>query len=317
MADGRFHSGVALGNALGVSRAKVWLLFKELDSLGLSVESVKGRGYRMAKVLELLDLDKVMGGLTPTTRSRLGEIELFLSLDSTNSYLMQRARRGASSGSVCFSEHQSAGRGRRGRNWVSPLASNLYMSVLWRFTDGLTRLSGLSLAVAIAVVDAFESLDILGLSIKWPNDIVSDAGKIGGILLEVAGETNGPCYAVIGFGVNIDMPRLASSSIDQPWANIPRGDGLLLRNEIAASLLNQIFRVLVSYEKEGLVPFLSRWHQHDFVRDKAVNIETPNGVVAGIARGIDEHGGLLIEQQSGQLTRYSSGEVSLRVSKAG
>lgn len=312
LADGRFHSGQALGAALGVSRAKVWLSLRVLQSYGVAVEAVKGRGYRLSAPLELLDASVIVARLTPAARAALGDLELFLTLDSSNAYLMQRGAQGLAGGSVCLAEHQSAGKGRRGREWVSPLGCNIYLSLLWRFSEGLTRLGGLSLAIGVAVIDGLKALGVDGLAIKWPNDIVSECGKAGGILLEVAGESNGPCYVVVGIGLNVNMPTSAMSALEQPWANISDHQGRPGRSEVAASLISHVFAALDEFPAGGLEALHGRWTQYDFVRDKEVNIHLHDRIVSGVARGIDRQGSLLVEH-NGQIRTYSSGEVSLRL----
>lgn len=311
LADGRFHSGEVLGHALGVSRANVWLALRGLESYGLQVERLKGRGYRLARPLELLSTESLGAFLTPQTSAQLSNLELFLSLDSTNGYLMQRAAEGAACGSVCLAEHQTAGRGRRGRSWVSPLGRNLYLSLLWRFDEGPMRLAGLSLAVAVGVVEALEKSGIGGLTIKWPNDIFYHGSKVGGILLEVAGESSGPCYVVVGVGLNIDMPATAMAAVMQPWANLPREVSIPSRNELAAQLLNQLFTVMLDYPRHGLAPYHQRWRRYDLAADRQVDLHLHDRVISGVARGVDETGALLVEHD-GRLASYASGEVSLR-----
>lgn len=314
LSDGRFHSGEALGAALGVTRAQIWQIVKSLAGYGVSVESVRGLGYRLPSPLAMLDHDVIVSNLSAATKSSLSAFELFFTIDSTNAYLMTRAREGAPAGTVCVAEHQSAGSGRRGRHWVSPLGRNLYLSLLWRFTDGPARLGGLSLIMAIAVIDALQSLGITGLAAKWPNDIVTSNGKVGGILMEVAGEHDGPCYVVVGIGLNIGMSQSAGHDIEQPWSNIASQNDAPSRNEVTIALLDNIFAAIQRFETEGAAPLLRRWEQYDFTRGKEVDVHLHDRVVTGVAQGIDEHG-FLVVAHDGKLARYSSAEISLRVSE--
>lgn len=311
LSDGRFHSGEAMGSALGVSRAQIWQVIKSLGAYGVVIESVRGKGYRLPGGISLLDSEFITANLSSATKSSLGNVDLFFSVDSTNAYLKKRAREGAASGSVCLAEHQSAGAGRRGRVWVSPLGRNLYLSLLWRFPDGPSRLGVLSLIMAMATIDALQSLGISGLAAKWPNDVVSGDGKVGGILMEVAGEHNGPCHVVIGIGLNIGMPSSAAESIDQPWANITSHESNPSRNEVAVALLDHLFAAIHRFEKEGPAPFLKGWEKYDFARGKEVNVQLHDRQVSGIARGVDERGFLMVEHE-GKLAHYPSGEISLR-----
>ncbi|MEN8168593.1 MAG: bifunctional biotin--[acetyl-CoA-carboxylase] ligase/biotin operon repressor BirA [Pseudomonadota bacterium] len=314
LADGRFHSGEDLGKSLGIGRAAVWKSLQQLSPLGLELHAVSGRGYRLATPVELLSESRISVLLDDNCRNGLSGLQIFHSIDSTSKYLKQAAESGAPSGTVCLAEHQSEGRGRRGRHWHSPYASNLYLSVVWRFNDGMSRLSGLSLAVAVAMMRCFDELGASGTGIKWPNDIISEQGKLAGILLDVAGESSGPCYAVIGIGVNYDMSTTVGGVIDQAWTQLRDCGVTLGRNEVVASLLNNLFKALMLYEQEGFEAFRGEWQQWDMLRDHEVRLQMANETRDGIARGIDESGLLLVEQQ-GKLYHYAAGEVSLR--KAG
>ena len=115
---------------------------------------------------------------------------------------------------VCFAEHQSAGKGRRGRQWVSPFGSNIYMSILWRFQqDGIACTAGLSLAVGVAVIRALKTYGFNEVGLKWPNDIYCQGKKLGGILIEVSGEADGPCAVIIGLGLNLFLPEIQGQTI--------------------------------------------------------------------------------------------------------
>ncbi|MDX1654152.1 MAG: biotin--[acetyl-CoA-carboxylase] ligase, partial [Candidatus Competibacteraceae bacterium] len=233
LGDGRFHSGEELARALGVSRAAVWKHLNSLGRRGLEVHAVRGRGYRLPNPLELLDPEGIRAQLSPSVQGRLAQLEVFDQIDSTNSYLLTRAKAGAPGGSVCLAERQSAGRGRRGRQWISPFAANLYLSVLWRYPDGPALLSGLSLAVGVAMARALEGVGVVGVGLKWPNDLLWRDQKLGGILLEFGGESSGPCQVVTGVGLNVTMPKEPALDIDQPWPDLTTVLGLgLSRNRL-------------------------------------------------------------------------------------
>ena len=155
LADGEFHSGQDLAEAMGVSRTAVWKQVNRLvnDSV-LAIESVKGKGYRIPGGIDLLDAAQVKAGLDARASALMGRLEILDTVDSTNAHLMRLAEQDGLTGLVCTAEQQSAGRGRRGRQWVSPYASNLYLSLLWEFTQGAAALEGLSLAVGVAVAHA-------------------------------------------------------------------------------------------------------------------------------------------------------------------
>lgn len=311
LADGDFHSGEALAKEVGVSRSAVWNALQQLPALGVELYAVHGRGYRLAVPLELLDEARIRAQLKKKSQQYLGLIEILPTVDSTSSYLKQAAAQGAPSGTVAFAEFQSAGRGRRGRSWHSPYGANLYLSLLWRFDEGMNRLGGLSLAAAVALMRCFTGLGASGLGIKWPNDIVAEEGKLAGILVDVAGESSGPCHAVIGIGINYAMPISGAETIDQPWTTLLQHSVNEGRNAVAAALLDHIIDMLLSYQQEGFEPFVSEWSNFDMLRDQAVTVHTATENVAGIARGIDQNGLLLVEQ-AGEQHSYAAGDVSLR-----
>lgn len=314
LADGRFHSGESLGKRLGISRSAVWKSLQRLPALGLEFHAVNGRGYRLHKPIELLDVSAISSLFQDKAKDSLPALQLFPVIDSTNQYLKQAAERGAPSGAVCIAEYQSAGRGRRGRYWHSPYGSNLYFSVLWRFSDSMSRLGGLSLAIAVAMMRCFDSLGAKGLGIKWPNDIVSQQGKLAGILVDVAGESGGPCHAVIGIGVNYAMSRIVGSVIDQPWTHLCATGVEAGRNEVVARLLEHIFHAITLYERSSFQPFRDEWQRWDMLRDQTVSLHLPNESRDGIAKGIDESGLLMVDHQ-GTIRHYASGEVSLRMAE--
>lgn len=310
LADGRFHSGNSLGTAVGVGRAAVWKSLKGLADLGLEVQAVSGRGYRLARPIEPLDVAEIAGGLGPSSRSLLSGLEVLADIDSTNSYLMAGADR-LESGHACFAEHQSGGRGRRGRQWYSPYGANILLSCLWRFGDGTARLSGLSLAVGVALIRALQDLGIGSAGLKWPNDVLIGGRKLAGILLEVVGEANGPCHVVAGIGLNFDMAQDRGAEIDQPWVALRPLCPSLTRNTVAGAVLHHLLLAFAQYEREGLAAFLEEWRGVDLLIGKELTIRSPGFEQQGIARGVDERGLLLVDTAEGP-RRLSSGEVSIR-----
>ncbi len=313
LGDGRFHSGETLARRLGVSRGAVWKALKKMEQdFGLDIQSVRGRGYRLGIPIDFLDTDKIQLALKPATRSRLSVIEVHGSLDSTNQYLYELARQGAENGCVVMAEHQQAGRGRRGRIWVSPFAQNIYLSLLWRFDFALTRLSGLSLMVAITVARALHRVAGIEPQLKWPNDIQFQGRKLSGNLLEVQGESDGPCAAVMGIGVNVNMPAAAAEAIDQPWIDLSTAsNSRVSRNALSAAILDELVMGLIAFSESGLKTFMSDWQRWDGIRGKSVRLIFADHEIEGQAEGIDEQGALLLRNRNG-LRRYHMGEVSLR-----
>lgn len=313
LADGHFHSGEALGSRLGVTRAAIWKQLRRIEAMGLTVHAVRGRGYRLAQPIEFLQSEVIHGGLPTTIQQQLAQIDILTEVDSTNTYLKTRAAQGAASGSVCLAEWQRGGRGRLGRQWISPFGCNLYLSLLWRFTAGPTALAGLSLAMGVALARALGASVDTGLGLKWPNDLQWRGRKLAGILVEIAGESAGPSYAVIGIGINVRMPESVATAIQQPWIDLARITGKFpSRNSLASRVVEELMTALGEFEQYGLTAFLDEWRQLDVTAGRAVQLQLPTGTIDGESRGIDETGALVIQVGS-ELRRYASGEISLRM----
>ena len=311
MADGRFHSGEALGAELGVSRAAVWKTLRGLEAYGLDVQAVPGRGYRLAEPLELLDRRAIRGRVGPDGQDLLTGLEVRPVVDSTNALLRRRAQE-LPGGYACLAEYQEAGRGRRGRDWVSPFGRNLYLSLTWHFDGGAADLSGLSLAVAVAVLRALRRNGVDGVGVKWPNDLLWQDRKLAGVLLEVTGEGNGPWRVVTGVGVNVCMPEGAAEAIDQPWVDVETVRAGLGRNRLAGDLLDELLTAHATYARAGFEPFREDWRAADCIAGREVVLHTGADSLAGRARGVDDSGALLLEA-AGAMQRCVAGEVSLRL----
>ena len=314
LADGQFHSGGLLADELGISRTAVWKAVRKAgDRLGLDVRSARGRGYRLAEPLELLDRDRILAGLDWTRKERIAGLEIHDEIGSTNDSLMAGGRAGAPTGTLCLAERQTAGRGRRGRTWVSPFGANLYLSLLWRYPQGPSGLGGLSLAVGTAVAAVLQGEGVEGIALKWPNDVLWQRRKLAGLLLEVVAEAQGPSMVVVGLGLNTRLGGAQAAAIDQPWVDLETilGQGGYSRNRLAARVLDALMGVLERYGDEGLVPFLPAWDRFDLYRGEQVSILLGEQVISGTNRGVTEMGALRLDVD-GQLRTFQAGEVSLR-----
>jgi BirA family biotin operon repressor/biotin-[acetyl-CoA-carboxylase] ligase len=240
-------------------------------------------------------------------------LEILDQTDSTNAHLMREASAGAPSGPVCLAEHQTAGRGRRGRVWVSPFGANLYLSVLWRYPIAPAQLGGLSLAAGTAVAAALHETGAEGLALKWPNDVLWGRRKLAGLLLEVAGEAQGPIHLVVGVGVNLHMEPAQGEAIDQPWTDLSAvlGGRRYGRNRLAAAVIEALIATLDLFGREGLNPFLEKWNRFDGFRGESVRVVLGDRVTEGVHAGIAGDGALLLETSDG-VRRFQAGEVSLR-----
>ncbi|GAA3718980.1 bifunctional biotin--[acetyl-CoA-carboxylase] ligase/biotin operon repressor BirA [Oceanisphaera sediminis] len=305
LADGQFHSGEQLGEQLSVSRAAVGKHVQALKALGLEVYSVSGKGYRLAVPLQLLDQARLSEALAPN------RAELVPVIGSTNQHWFDLLSR-LEKGDICVAECQTAGRGRRGRPWISPFGGQLIMSMYWRLEQGMAAAMGLSLVVGIAVVEALEAQGFPGVELKWPNDLYLNGRKLAGILVEMSGTAGGPCQLVIGMGLNLLLPQSEQERITQPWAELAELGNIEDRNSLVIAVAHQVQRSLVLFEREGIAAFREQWNRLDYFNGKAVRVLMGEQQIHGIARGIDAQGALLLELESGEIKRFLGGEISLR-----
>lgn len=313
MSDGQFHSGENLGKALGVSRAAVWKALKRLEDGGYPIQRVRGRGYRVPKGASLLSLDKIQQALPDSLSSSI-RWQLLDSAGSTNAELLRSA--GASGGtglSVCLAEQQTSGKGRRGRDWVSPYAQNIYLSVAVPFSEGAQKLEGLSLVVGLVLVETLEACGFQNCGLKWPNDILLDGSKLAGILVEIAGDVTSDCVAVIGVGVNVLMKQ-PEAAIEQAWTSLylSRQDAPLDRNRLVAEFIQRLVVAIDQFRVKGFAPFVESWERRDLWRGLPVRVQAGNTSWSGLAKGVDERGALRLQTGDGEVLLHG-GEVSLRL----
>jgi BirA family transcriptional regulator, biotin operon repressor / biotin---[acetyl-CoA-carboxylase] ligase len=311
IADGRFHSGEDVARELGRSRATLSEALKKAPELGVELFSVRGKGYRLAAPIEFLDVAAIQASLGPHSRVRLQVLD---EVDSTSTRLLSLAAAGAPTGTCLAAEFQTAGRGRRGRTWVSSLGGSLTFSLLWRFERGAGHLGGLSLAVGLAVARALASCGVERAQVKWPNDVVVDLRKVAGLLVETSGEMAGPSVAVIGVGVNYRLADSVVDRIDQPVIDVSRASvRTVARGELLARLLAELERVLASFEREGFAPLRAPWLALHAYQGRRVRVlpagEAPyDATVTDVA----PDGALLVTLDSGRSLALSSAELSLR-----
>lgn len=312
LADGQFHSGQELGEQLNVSRSAIWKQIRKLEDFGIEIYSVKGRGYRLPGGLDLLDEAGFRAQLDAAVAAELGTLRFDLSIPSTNLLAMQDLQQQVGQGRLYVAEQQTAGRGRRGRSWISPFARNLYFSLVWRFPQGAASLEGLSLAVGLGLTRGLRRLGLEGFELKWPNDLLWQSRKLAGVLLEVSGEASGDCQVVTGVGLNIAMPDEQAADIGQPWVDLSEiCGGQPSRTEVLAALLNELVPVLRQFAEHGFEPFVDEWHSLDACRDQRVSLNLGLSAVEGVCRGVSDSGALVLETASG-LESFHGGEVSLR-----
>jgi BirA family biotin operon repressor/biotin-[acetyl-CoA-carboxylase] ligase len=310
LADGRFHSGEELGAALGLSRAAIWKRLQALEALGLDVQSVRGKGYRVAGGLEFLDETTLREGMG---EARALPLVLAMTTGSTNEDALARVRGGDRGPFAVLAEHQQGGRGRRGRSWVSPLGRNIYLSLAWPFDTGASGLEGLSLATGIAVAEALSEFGLDGrVQLKWPNDIWVSGRKVGGILTELAGDMDSACVAIIGVGINGSLPDRLGEDIDQPWTDLARETGQAVpRNALTASLLARLATTCETFAEQGFSAFHSCWATYDALAGQAVTLSSGASTCRGTCEGVSDRGALLLATEDG-VRAFHGGEASLR-----
>ncbi|MCD7098029.1 bifunctional biotin--[acetyl-CoA-carboxylase] ligase/biotin operon repressor BirA [Stenotrophomonas sp. MMGLT7] len=304
-------SGDALAREFGLTRAAVWKRIQGLRAAGVAIDGRAGDGYSLERALELLEADRILAALPARAAPLLAGLEVAWSLESTNSELLRRPAP-AHGAAVLLAERQTAGRGRRGRHWSSPLAAHLYLSLSRQFSGGLARLGGLSLVAGVAVAEALraEGFDQVGL--KWPNDLVVGGRKLGGLLVEGGGEFAGSARAVIGIGVNVHMPAAFAAHIDQPWTDLDSlSAGAVSRNAVAAAILAGLLPALELFDAQGLAPFLARYAGLDALAGRPVRVLQGDLVHDGIAAGLAEDGALRVRMED-DVRLFHAGEVSVR-----
>jgi len=316
MADGEYHSGKALGDLLGVSRTAVWKHLQKLEGYGLPLESLKGKGYRLPGGLELLDEVCISEGLNCTAQEFLSQLDVRQTVDSTNALAMTRAGEGDGHGYVCLAEHQSRGRGRRGRQWVSPFGQSIYLSVVVEFDGGAAALEGLSLAVGVALVRAMATLGAEGVGLKWPNDVLWRGCKLAGVLLEMTGDPAGLCQVVVGLGLNVSLSKQGAQDIDQPWTDMAAVLPGVSRNQLVSAVLNELLPLLASYPTLGFAACRDEWEAAHVYAGQKVKLSTVSEQVAGVALGVTASGALRLDL-GGREESFNGGELSLRVDDAG
>ncbi|WP_253868811.1 bifunctional biotin--[acetyl-CoA-carboxylase] ligase/biotin operon repressor BirA [Microbulbifer sp. THAF38] len=311
LADGEMHSGEALGAALGVSRAAVWKQLQKLEQYGLILQSIKGQGYRLPGGLELLSAESIYRALGEEAGALLRELILFDEVDSTNTQLLSLMEKGEGHAVALLSERQSAGRGRRGRQWISPYGAGISLSVGWEFNGGVQCLEGLSLAVGVAIARALKRFSVPDVRLKWPNDVWCRGRKLSGVLLELKGDLTDRCAVVIGIGLNSGLRNESATAIDQPWADLQQVKPGISRNQLIAAILAELLPLLYSYAEQGFSAYREAWMQLDQFAGQKVTLQAGTQTWCGIAAGVSEKGALELNID-GEIQHFHGGEISLR-----
>jgi BirA family transcriptional regulator, biotin operon repressor / biotin---[acetyl-CoA-carboxylase] ligase len=310
LADGEVHSGEALAATIGMTRARVSQLLKQVEGSGLVLDRVRGRGYRLQDATSFLDRAAIVRLLAAYSASL--RVEVVDHIDSTSSELLRRHPGADIHRLLLAAEWQTAGRGRRGRQWTSVVGGSLTFSLGWRFEQGAGFLTGLSLAIGVAIARALEAAGFAGVGLKWPNDLVHEKRKLGGILIELSGDALGPSLVVVGVGLNVRLPDALRGDISQPFTDLAAIAGAIDRNALLARIAAEMVRVLEEYGRNGFSAFRAEWQRRHALQHLPVDVLLPDGSVAhGSVAGVDADGALLLDR-GGRRLRFVSGEVSLR-----
>lgn len=324
LADGRFHSGEAIAKHFKVTRTTVWSAIQEAENLGVQIFSVRGRGYKLPDPIVMLDQEAILNAIGQ--ERAWFKLELHDTLESTNSYLMKKANQsqaalmgnnGAAHATCVVAQLQTAGKGRRGRSWQAGLGASLTFSLLWRFQMGASALSGLSLAVGVALIRALQAMGVHQAKLKWPNDVLVETAagkqKLAGILIELQGDMDGPSAAVIGVGINVHLPEHVGNKIDQPFTDLHSISADAANpNVLLGSVLKHMAEVLNEFERDGFEALRQEWMQYHAYHNQAVRMLMPDGrEVLGEVVGVAPDGVLLVNTAQGE-QRFSAGEISLR-----
>ncbi len=318
LAPGEPISGAALAAQVGVTRAAIWKQVEVLRARGLPIEARGSAGYRLPWPLQMLDAAQIRAALPEHCARSLGALEVHGELDSTSSELQRRLATAADL-SVVLAESQRVGRGRRGRSWLSPPGLNLYLSCLKRFEPGFAALSGLSLAIGVIVLRMLDELGIAGAGLKWPNDVLAAAGngvrgKLSGILVELSGEYQGPCSAIIGIGLNLRLTPALRRQAGQPTcdlasltAGVPPD-----RNRAAAALVAALAHGLRQFERDGFAAFVDDYARRDLLHGEPLQLSGALGQFEGTGAGVDARGALQVRLADGSLRHIDSADVTVR-----
>jgi BirA family biotin operon repressor/biotin-[acetyl-CoA-carboxylase] ligase len=315
LSSGEFTSGEALAERLGVSRSAVWKATGALKSLGATLHAVRNRGYRLVAGGEPLEAARVRARLPPELARRVRQLDVAWSVNSTNTALLSRPNPPPGFAEVLLAEYQTHGRGRRGRSWIAPPGGAICLSLSWTFQHAPEDLGALGLAIGVCTLRALNEFDLRGVALKWPNDILVDERKLGGILIDLRAEVTGPACVVIGLGLNVALGSTLLRKIAA--TGLPATDLLTAgmerpcRSALAAAVIAACLRGLPEFERQGLRSFVDEWHAADVLRGRLVEVHAAAGIARGTARGIDVHGALLVETAQG-VRRFISGDVTVR-----
>jgi len=320
LSNGAFHTSEKLAKRTRIPRTSLAKIIASLRELGIEIEVEPRQGMRLPRAVDLYDKNTLLEAMSLASRGALVRTDVLLTVDSTNRFVADiDAGLPPGAAQLCVAELQNAGRGRRGRSWLAPFGTGICMSVGWQFAEPPPTFSALSLAVGVATVTALRQLGAADVMLKWPNDLMWKGRKLGGILIELRGESAGPAHVVIGLGINMHMPGAVRLALAEQQAALIADmheilrDRTPTRNIIVAAVVNELIPMLQTFAREGFAPFQGQWQALDAFASATVKVINGPQVTLGIERGVDVDGSLLVDVD-GEVRKFVSGEVSLRKS---
>lgn len=308
LSDCKYHDGDSLGKKLQVTRSAVWKMIKKLTDYGVSITSIKGKGYKLDTPLLLMNHEQIISKLPKKLKNNI-QLEVYETIDSTNEYLKKNFN--PKKISVCISECQEHGKGRLGRSWFSPFGKNLFVSCRIRIEKDICELGGLTLAVSVATMNTLKKFGIES-KIKWPNDVYCNNKKISGNLVEIFAESNNAADVIIGIGLNINMDDIEASDT-LSWTSIKKEiNETIDRNEVAVELISQLYEQIEIFTNKGIAHFLNIVDKNNYLKNKKVTIEQYKKTFCGVVSGIDEQGRLLVTLNDGAQRHFSSGDAHIK-----
>ena len=310
LADGKFHSRQEISKILGISCKKVPAILKLILDPSINLELKQNTNYRIVGGLELLDASYIYNELGEIKRT-LSEIEVLTLVDSTNNYLLNKKE--YSGNYAVFAEQQTAGRGQFNRIWFSNFGKNIALSLLWKFNDPLNKFVGLTLVVGIAIVKALEEYGLQEIQLKWPNDIIHNGKKLGGILIESRYIDNKVKKVVIGIGLNLYNPSNLSflnnnaiTSIFSLQNSPPK------RNLLATLILKNLLHTLIEFQARNFDYFMPDWHRLDYLAGKVITIQNQTLCMDGMAITVNTQGQLCVQIKN-KTFYFNSGEIRVKL----
>ena len=265
--------------------------------------------------MKRIDATAIHDLLDPGVAARMEQLEVFTEIGSTNTYLLEQTAPAAGKHRVAIADHQTSGRGRQEREWISAPGSSLCLSLAYTFASRPDNLPGLTLAIGVATVDALRQSGVDEVQLKWPNDLVALDGKLGGMLAESQFRGEAGAIVVAGIGINFDLPvRLIRDNASR-WAQRAVDLNTLARRAptreaVSGALIDNLVAALTVFEAEGFSAFAGSWREHDWLNGRHITVEQSDGRISGTASGIDDDGALLLLDE-GTLSRVISGSIIL------